>query len=53
MRVGQRPRSLVAGAMLATAALSMWISNTATTMMMLPIAASLIAVTRTMNAKPR
>jgi solute carrier family 13 (sodium-dependent dicarboxylate transporter), member 2/3/5 len=46
MRVGQRPLSLVAGAMLATAALSMWISNTATTMMMLPIAASLIAVTR-------
>jgi solute carrier family 13 (sodium-dependent dicarboxylate transporter), member 2/3/5 len=44
MRVGQRPRSLVAGAMLATAVLSMWISNTATTMMMLPIAASLIAV---------
>jgi solute carrier family 13 (sodium-dependent dicarboxylate transporter), member 2/3/5 len=43
-RVGQRPRSLVAGAMLATALLSMWISNTATTMMMLPIAASLIAV---------
>jgi solute carrier family 13 (sodium-dependent dicarboxylate transporter), member 2/3/5 len=46
MRVGQRPLSLVAGAMLATAALSMWISNTATTMMMLPIAVSLIAVTR-------
>jgi solute carrier family 13 (sodium-dependent dicarboxylate transporter), member 2/3/5 len=46
IRVGQRPRSLVAGAMLATAALSMWISNTATTMMMLPIAASLIAVSR-------
>jgi solute carrier family 13 (sodium-dependent dicarboxylate transporter), member 2/3/5 len=46
MRVGHRPLSLVAGAMLATAALSMWISNTATTMMMLPIAVSLIAVTR-------
>jgi solute carrier family 13 (sodium-dependent dicarboxylate transporter), member 2/3/5 len=52
MRVGQRPRSLVAGAMLATAALSMWISNTATTMMMLPIAASLIAVTHNGERQP-
>lgn len=42
--VGSRPRSLVAGVMLATAVLSMWISNTATAMMMLPIAASLVAV---------
>jgi solute carrier family 13 (sodium-dependent dicarboxylate transporter), member 2/3/5 len=50
MRVGQRPLNLVAGAMLATAALSMWISNTATTMMMLPIAVSLIAVTRSGEA---
>ncbi len=44
MRVGNRPRDLVAGVMLATAALSMWISNTATTIMMLPIALSLILV---------
>ena len=42
--VGNRPRDLVAGVMLATAALSMWISNTATTIMMLPIALSLILV---------
>jgi len=42
--VGDRPRDLVAGVMLATAALSMWISNTATTVMMLPIALSLILV---------
>lgn len=43
--VGGRPLNLVAGVMLATAVLSMWISNTATTIMMLPIALSLIAVT--------
>ena len=42
--VGSRPYRLVAGTMLATALLSMWISNTATAMMMLPIAASLVAV---------
>ena len=39
---GGRPRRLVAGFMLATAALSMWISNTATTLMMLPIALSVL-----------
>src|SRR6056300_1602192 len=37
---GGRPRRLIGGFMLATAALSMWISNTATTLMMLPIALS-------------
>ena len=42
--VGNRPLNLVGGVMLATAALSMWISNTATTVMMLPIATSLVAV---------
>jgi sodium-dependent dicarboxylate transporter 2/3/5 len=35
---GTRPERLVLGFMVATAFLSMWISNTATTMMMLPIA---------------
>jgi sodium-dependent dicarboxylate transporter 2/3/5 len=44
-RVGQRPLNLVAGTMLATAMLSMWISNTATAMMMLPIASSLVVIT--------
>ena len=37
---GGRPRRLLFGFMIATAALSMWISNTATTLMMLPIALS-------------
>ncbi|HSD92976.1 MAG TPA: SLC13 family permease [Methyloceanibacter sp.] len=44
LSVGNRPLNLVGGVMLATAAISMWISNTATTVMMLPIAISLITV---------
>ncbi len=36
--LGDNPRKLILGFMVATAILSMWISNTATTMMMLPIA---------------
>jgi sodium-dependent dicarboxylate transporter 2/3/5 len=39
---GGNPRWLIAGFMVATAALSMWISNTATTLMMLPIALSVL-----------
>lgn len=35
---GGRPAALVAGFMLASAAISMWISNTATTLMLAPIA---------------
>lgn len=37
---GQRPTMIIAGFMAATAFLSMWISNTATTLMMIPIALS-------------
>ena len=44
LAVGRRPLNLIAGKMLATAFLSMWITNTATTIMVLPIAMSLIAV---------
>ncbi|MCX8036064.1 MAG: SLC13 family permease [Candidatus Sumerlaeia bacterium] len=40
--VGDRPRRLVLGFMIATGVLSMWISNTATAMMMMPIALSVI-----------
>lgn len=42
--VGSRPRNLVAGFMIATAFLSMWISNTAATLMMLPMALSVVAL---------
>ena len=41
---GTRARNLVGGFMMATAVLSMWVSNTATTMMMLPIALSVLAL---------
>jgi len=41
---GTRPDYLIAGFMLATAILSMWVSNTATTVLMLPIAISIIGV---------
>ena len=42
-RVGLAPRRLVLGFMVAGAGLSLWISNTATTLMMLPIAAAVLA----------
>ncbi len=42
--VGTPPQAIVVGFMIATAFLSMWISNTATTMMMLPVALSVIGV---------
>ncbi len=41
---GTHANGIVLGFMLATAALSMWISNTATTVMMLPIATSVISL---------
>ncbi len=47
IRLGSNPRTLLAGFMIATAALSMWISNTATTLMMLPIALSVAASAKT------
>jgi sodium-dependent dicarboxylate transporter 2/3/5 len=42
LRVGSSPRRLLGGFMLATALLSMWISNTACAMMMVPIALAVI-----------
>lgn len=42
-RLGQSPARVVLGFMLATALLSMWISNTAATMLMIPMATAVIA----------
>ncbi len=42
--VGTSPSRIIAGFMIATALLSMWVSNTATTIMMTPIALSLLAL---------
>ena len=43
-KTGTKDHQLLAGFMLATAFMSMWISNTATAIMMLPIASSVIAI---------
>ncbi len=42
-RVGVSPARIILGFMLATAFLSMWVSNTATAMMMLPIALAVVS----------
>lgn len=42
--VGIEPRRIVLGLMIATGFLSMWVSNTATTLMMLPIGFSVLAL---------
>jgi len=44
--VGTKPRSIIVGFILASALLSMWVSNTATALMMLPIGLSIIELTR-------
>lgn len=43
--VGNRPERIVLGFMLATAFLSMWLSNTATAMMMLPMGTAIVSQT--------
>jgi len=40
--MGTRPTSIIAGFLLSSALISMWVSNTATAMMMLPIALSVV-----------
>lgn len=44
MRVGTGPARLVGGFMLVSALLSMWMTNTSTTMMLLPIAISIVSL---------
>ena len=46
---GGHGRSLVSGFMLASAVISMWVMNTSTTMMLMPIAVSIIAVIHNSN----
>lgn len=48
--VGPKPRSIVLGFMLAAGFLSMWLNNTATTLMMLPIG---VAVVAAVGERPR
>ena len=50
---GSDPRRLVGAFMLVTAATSMWLSNTATALMMLPIAASAIAALDRASGAPQ
>lgn len=52
LAVGTRPVRVVGGFMLATAFLSMWVSNTATTVMMLPIGLSVLALVLRDEAAP-
>ncbi len=44
--VGTRPANLILGFMVATAFISMWVSNSATVVMMLPMATSVMALAR-------
>lgn len=44
MLVGTKPKQIVLGFMIATGFLSMWVSNTATAVMMLPIGISILAL---------
>jgi len=47
--IGTKPRSIILGFIVSTAFVSMWVSNTAATMMMLPIALSVIELTKNMG----
>ena len=51
--IGSSPRRLVWGFLLVTAVLSMWLSNTATTLMLLPIAAGVVGRIDDENAATR
>lgn len=48
---GSSPAMLIGGFMLATALISMWVSNTATTMMMMPIGLSVVRMVTNANGQ--
>lgn len=50
-KVGVEPKRIVLGMMIATGFLSMWVSNTATTLMMLPIGLSVLTLVAERSAK--
>lgn len=52
-RIGSDPRRLLAGLLVATAFISLWISNTATAAMMMPIGMALIAQIEAHHARGR
>lgn len=51
LAVGTKPKQLVLGFMLATGFISMWVSNTATAVMMLPIGTSVLVLTGQLTAQ--
>lgn len=51
-RVGEEPSRIVGGFMVVTAVLSMWVSNTATAIMLLPVATSVIALVAAREGAP-
>lgn len=51
--LGTRPRAIVAGVLIASAAISMWVSNTATALMMLPIATSVVHLVPQRDSSPQ
>ena len=52
-KIGVSPARILVGFMLATSFISMWISNTATTMMMVPILISILAKLEEINGKEK
>lgn len=51
LKVGTKPANMVGGFMLATAFLSMWISNTAAVLLMVPMVRSMLELAETHGAK--
>ncbi len=51
MKIGDKPARLVLGFMVATALLSMWISNTATVMVMMPVGLSVLETAKAKGAQ--